>query len=330
MLFSIIIPVYNVAEYLRGCVDSVLVDGGTDYEIILVDDGSTDGICPGLCDELAGERPDLIRVIHQENRGLGGARNSGIEVAQGEYLLFLDSDDTLTEDCLPVLRRTVAEFGADIVEFHLASVSEQGEPLPGVPSHSLPARRLLSLKDYPAMLMDPPAACSRLWKRSLFLDSGIRFPNRLWYEDLHTTGKLLLQAQTVVGLEGHLYRYLTRSGSIMNNGNVVRNGEILTALDALMDWYRQKECYSEYETEFCGLALHHITYACSRVLRQDRRNPLLKEFREYLKNHFPNYKSCSYYQTLSTQQRFILQLVMAGRYELAAGMFKLSDLLHRR
>ena len=84
MRLSIIIPVYNVQEYLQGCIDSVLANDTTDCEIILVDDGCTDGVCPRICDENAAAHPDLIRVIHQENQGLGGARNTGLEAARGE------------------------------------------------------------------------------------------------------------------------------------------------------------------------------------------------------------------------------------------------------
>ena len=86
MRFSVVIPVYNVASYLTGCVSSVLNSTETDYEIILVDDGSTDGRSGPLCDTLAARCPNRIRVIHQKNLGLGGARNTGLEAAQGEYL----------------------------------------------------------------------------------------------------------------------------------------------------------------------------------------------------------------------------------------------------
>ena len=100
MKISIIIPVYNVADYLRKCVESALNQQFDDYEVILVDDGSTDGLCPDLCDELQSANPDRIRVIHQENKGLGGARNTGIDASRGEYLLFVDSDDYISEKTL--------------------------------------------------------------------------------------------------------------------------------------------------------------------------------------------------------------------------------------
>ncbi|WP_240640583.1 glycosyltransferase family 2 protein [Neisseria meningitidis] len=91
MIFSIIVPIYNVEKYLRCCVDSVLAENFADYEMILVDDGSPDG-CGKICDEYTGKYPH-IKVIHQENGGLSDARNAGIRAAKGDYLIFLDSDD---------------------------------------------------------------------------------------------------------------------------------------------------------------------------------------------------------------------------------------------
>lgn len=86
VVLSIVIPVYNTANYLESCLSSVLAGDWADCEILLVDDGSTDGISPGLCDRLSEAHPGLVRVIHQENLGLGGARNTGLEAARGEYL----------------------------------------------------------------------------------------------------------------------------------------------------------------------------------------------------------------------------------------------------
>lgn len=331
MLFSVIVPVYNVAGYLRACVDSVLANDCRDCEIILVDDGSTDGVCPALCDALAAETPEQIRVIHQKNRGLGGARNTGIENAAGDYLFFLDSDDTIAPDCLSILREAVERYAPDIVAFPLAMIPENGDgSVSALQKHCLSAGKAVSLRKVPAMLMDSPSACSRLWRRTLFTDSGIRFPERLWYEDLFTTGKLLLQADRVVGVDAPVYRYLLRGGSIMNNANLARNGEILTALDEILNWYRERGAFDAYEQELCGMALHHICYACVRVLRQDPKHALLQQLTDYLNTHFPDWQKCRYYGTLSGQQRLILRLVRKGRCGLAAGLFRLNDTLHRR
>ena len=114
MVLSVVIPVYNVAQYLEQCVDSVLASQETDYEILLVDDGSTDGVCPGICDRYALANPDRIRVIHQENQGLGGARNTGLAQALGEYVFFVDSDDYLAPEALSVVIRQIRQTHGDI------------------------------------------------------------------------------------------------------------------------------------------------------------------------------------------------------------------------
>ena len=129
MRFSVVIPVYNVADYLTACVDSVLSGDCSDYEIILVDDGSTDNRSGPLCDALAARSPGRIRVIHQENLGLGGARNTGLEAARGEYLFFLDGDDTITPDALSTLSRAVETYRhPDVIAFFLELCPEGGGP----------------------------------------------------------------------------------------------------------------------------------------------------------------------------------------------------------
>ena len=93
MKFSVVIPAYNVKDYLEKCVASVLAQTCSDWEAILVDDGSTDGATGALCARLAAEHPEQLRVIHQKNGGLGAARNAGLEAARGDYVVFLGSDD---------------------------------------------------------------------------------------------------------------------------------------------------------------------------------------------------------------------------------------------
>ena len=114
MKFSIIVPVYNVKPYLRECVDSILMQTYKDYEIILIDDGSTDG-AETLCDEYA--KQENIICIHQKNQGLSAARNNGIALAKGEYLMFVDSDDCYEQNNL-LERIAQKTSGTDIVVFN--------------------------------------------------------------------------------------------------------------------------------------------------------------------------------------------------------------------
>ena len=124
---SIVIPIYKVENYLPACLDSALLPGREDYEIIAVDDGSPDR-SGQIAEEYAAHYPGLIRVIHQENGGLGAARNTGIEAAKGEYLLFLDSDDCLSPGALSEMLDALST-GSDVYVFDFRTVDEQGREL---------------------------------------------------------------------------------------------------------------------------------------------------------------------------------------------------------
>ncbi len=324
MLFSIVIPVYNVAEYLPGCVSSVLQNDCRDCEILLVDDGSTDGVCPALCDRLAEENPDLIRVLHQENRGLGGARNTGLEAARGEYLLFVDSDDTLTPDALSVLRRAVEDTKADIVAFHGYSDDGEGHLTP-MELHRVPGGLTFRLEERQDFLLSLPSAWSRLWKRELFLTTGIRYPEKVWYEDIRTSLKLFAAASSIHTLDHRLYRYLQRPGSIMNSASLSRNREILDAFDDILAWFGSRGLDKTYEKELSRLAVDHILLAATvRVARQDPRHPLLEEFSAYLDEHFPHCNENPLLAQLPPLHKLLLRLIRGRHYATIRLMFRLK------
>ena len=124
MLFSILVPVYNSEKYLKECFDSVLRQSEQDYELVLVDDGSTDG-GGAICDAYQAKFPDRIRVIHQKNQGLILARRAGIRAAQGAYCMFLDADDAYEPECLSTVRETIERTKADVVIFNNYSYFEE-------------------------------------------------------------------------------------------------------------------------------------------------------------------------------------------------------------
>ncbi len=124
MLLSILVPVYNSESYLAECVESVLRQSERDFELVLVDDGSTDG-GGALCQRYQQQHPDRIRLIRQPNRGLILARRAGIAAAHGDYCMFLDADDAYEPDCLATVRETIEQTGADIVLFNNYSYFEE-------------------------------------------------------------------------------------------------------------------------------------------------------------------------------------------------------------
>lgn len=322
-MISIVVPVYKVRDYLPGCLDSILANDTSDCEIILVDDGSPDD-SGAICDRYAQAHPDLIRVIHQDNGGLGAARNTGVANAKGEWLFFIDSDDTIAPESLGVLKEAIRLGGAQVIGFQFCADDGVNPPRPqscGFDAAASPFR-LSDRKDY---LLSLPSAWLRLWHRSLFTESGVLFPSRVWYEDIRTTAKLLPLADGIRVLPDHLYNYLTRQGSIMNNRNLDRNREILEALDDILDWYRRQNLFDAYRDELCAMTVENVLLAASvRVARVDPKSPLLREFADYTAKTFPDWKQNPYRKRLTRAKRLALALVEHRRYRILKQLFAMK------
>lgn len=212
-LISIIVPIYKVETYLKRCVESLRAQTYSNLEIILVDDGSPDG-CPAICEAYA-KQDARIRVLHQENAGLSGARNAGIDIAEGAYLAFVDADDYVAPDFIRSLYEILQETGCAIGQCRFAYV--QGEPLQSEPGSSLRIYRGESLME---QLYGPEeeATCfvvawNKLYRRELF--EHIRYPLGRIHEDEATTYRLFHEGKKLAFLDRALYGYYTdHAGSI--------------------------------------------------------------------------------------------------------------------
>ena len=182
-LVSVIIPVYNVEPYLREALDSVLSQTYDNLEIILIDDGSTDG-SGDICDEYA-LHDSHIRVIHQNNKGLSAARNAGLDVISGDYIVFLDSDDVYLPEYVSYLKEILVKEDADIVECKLKTF-RNGESYANnesITDQSTEYRTFNRIEALHALVHDDISvvATNKLYKRKLWDD--IRFPEGYVYED---------------------------------------------------------------------------------------------------------------------------------------------------
>lgn len=323
MLFSIVIPVYNVKEYLRKCVGSILANSFSDYEVLLVDDGSTDG-SDLLCDALVEESGGRVRVFHQENQGPGCARNTGIAAAQGEYLFFVDSDDSLISDALERLAAAVERYQADILAFDFFSDDGEGHLQP-MSANRGKADAPFTLAKQPEFLLSVPGVWQRIWRRTLF-DKGVAFPNRVWYEDICTVTKLFALAEKIVILPERPYCYFSRPGSIMNSRVLPRNREIITAMEDVLGWYQEKGLFDQYQKELCALTVEHVLLVASvRVARIDPKSPILQELSSYVSKRFPDFRKNSYIRQLPRLKRLALYLVCHRCYGLLRLLFRLKD-----
>lgn len=214
MKLSIIVPIYNVASYLRKCVNSLLAQDISDHEIILVDDGSPDE-CPQICNQYA-EQYSNIKVIHQANAGLSAARNSGVKVATGDYIIFVDSDDYLQPNVLGALMEQVERDNLDVLRFRYQNVRESGEAF-------APYKDMTNYNDYSPIPTDGLTflnermgtqcyAVQFLVRRDIVLQE--RFTPGIYFEDTDWTPRMLLRAKRVASTELVVYNYLWREGSI--------------------------------------------------------------------------------------------------------------------
>ena len=217
-LLSVIVPVYNVEKYLKRCLESILVQSWNDYEIILVDDGSTDSSAQ-ICD-LYAEKYEMIRVIHKENKGLSDTRNRGIEKASGEYVYFPDSDDWLEPNTFSELSDVIEELTYDIISLNREFVTSEEDKLISAKSR---IQKLSGKQALLEMLKQRDVtgfANDKIYRKKLFLDNDIEFPVGKYYEDLGTNYKLFLKATKVYVTNQKYYHYLiTNPDSITQSWN---------------------------------------------------------------------------------------------------------------
>lgn len=210
-MISVIVPVYNIMEYLPRCVHSIAAQTWDNLEILLIDDGSTDGT-GALCDELAGE-DRRIRVFHKENGGSSSARNLGMEKACGEYLGFVDSDDYIEPDMYEKLIKAALEYQADIVQIGRNEIDEKGELLPDI---CVPPKQLerIGSQDFLKELLlhrGDCSFCTKLIRREFLADRS--FPQGVLNEDFHLLVKLLPETKEIISLPGYGYHVFYRVGS---------------------------------------------------------------------------------------------------------------------
>lgn len=214
---SIIVPVYNVEKYLQRCVDSIRRQTFRDYELILIDDGSRDG-SGAICDRYA-TLDNRIQVIHKANGGLSSARNAGLDVAQGKYLGFVDSDDWIAEQMYGELLRLIEESGSDVAACGCLETTGTTRRIHSKgPITHFEGKAILQNYLYEGAISLPGAysVCRNLYHRDLF--NGIRFPLGKLSEDIPTNYKVLSRAQRMVVCQWQMYFYFQGDVSLSRAG----------------------------------------------------------------------------------------------------------------
>ena len=249
MFVSIIVPVYNVEQYLKECIESILAQTWKNFEVILVDDGSTDS-SGKICDEYS-QKKEFISVIHKKNGGLSSARNAGIHVAQGDYLAFIDSDDVVHPRYLSELVAIVKKEKADLAACNFCVGSLCRWKNFSEVKYDIRCNEdvLKKMNDNDVVVT---VAWNKLYHAKFFREYGLRYPVGKIHEDMFLTPQILYYTKKMVITNEQLYFYRQRENSIMNSSFSIKQLDALDAIEFRIElfqhWNKQYLQASEYES----------------------------------------------------------------------------------
>ena len=283
-MISVIVPIYNVEQYLDKCIDSIIKQTYTDLEIILVDDGSPDH-CASICDHYA-KKDHRIVVIHKQNGGLSDARNAGISVAKGDYIGFVDADDYIHPQMYEILYQNLVETEADISVCEFACVQENSN-INGV-EEDLSLFREVITKDSIMELLEymntiTVVAWNKLYCSRLF--ENIRYPYAKVHEDEFVIHHILHECQKVVYSKAKLYFYLQRKEGITGQ---IRWKHVADGFEAYIDriHFLKENDYSSMEVLSVIQMLNYIIKYYDKIAKVKQAKGLVKKFRVMFKMYY--------------------------------------------
>ena len=264
-LISIIVPVYNVSEYLCECIDSILTQTYQNLEIILVDDGSTDN-SPALCDSYA-LKDSRVKVIHQINQGLSAARNKGYETSKGAYIAFVDGDDTIFHTYIETLHKLIIKNNAQIAICAYTRTRNDSEKGNEAEDYVMTSEKML--KEWHGKRKSiETVAWNKLYSREIFesfQDCKI-FPEGKIHEDIYTSHLFVNFAKTIAVTNKKLYFYRMRGESISRTYTKEAAKADLDAQRARMGFFKGRKFYGAYMRLLKGHWLHKGMYGWKMFL----------------------------------------------------------------
>lgn len=300
-MVSVIMPIYNVEKYLERSILSVIKQTYKNMEIILVNDGSTDNSLK-ICEKYK-EKDSRILVINKENGGLSSARNAGLDIARGDYIVLIDSDDFIEEHFIEYLLDVATMYNTDIAECSLEKVNE--EQLYEVDFKFNNDRKITVLNNFEALkrihsdnfdeCLRSVVVWNKIYKRKLF--DGIRYPEGKQYEDEFTTYKLFYKSKKIAFSNEKLYAYVQRKNSIMKQSFNIKRLDAIEAYDAYLDFFEEKNLY-DMQARTCRRYMRILTIIKDEVINSDykekdniltilynRMDKICKKLDELLLNH---------------------------------------------
>lgn len=307
---SIVVPVYNVEQYLERCIESICNQSYKNLEVILVNDGSTDQ-SPQICDKYA-RKDDRIKVLHKENGGLSDARNVGLSYVTGEYVYFCDSDDyiekELLSDCMEVMNKQecdIVMFAYYRIQNGFVTVCREDLPL-----------HVFSIKDTPNLLLTSPTACNKIFNTRFLKKADILFPKGKLYEDLGTIPKLYQVAENIVYIDKPYYYYDIREGSIMTATKKERAyTNRIKMIESILEYYKELGLYQKYMKELEFFAFFNGMFLPIRenALKGCKKNDC-DLYKKAIISHFPKCFNNLYISKMNKKEKLFVYIIKYGQY----------------
>ena len=233
--FSLIIPAYNVEKYIKKCLDSVLNQTYNNYEIIIINDGSTDNTSKILESYKSNKK---IKIINQENKGLSNARNTGVSNAKGDYILFIDSDDFIEKELLEILNKTIND--EDLVRFQIRILDETNKIIKEYKEETFNNLNGIEAFNKLSKYNLVELAVCYAYKKDTFLKNNYKFEEKTYHEDFGLIPYIIISSKKVTSINYIGYNYLQRKNSIMNNTDyekeIKKSNDVLKHYKNLIKW----------------------------------------------------------------------------------------------
>ena len=303
---TIVVAIYNVEDYIEKCIETLLNQDYDNYKILLINDGSTDK-SEELCLKYQKEYPEKIEVYTKENGGLSSARNYGIEKANSEYIFFVDGDDYIEVNCLSKIMKKVSNN--DILVFNYLNIFDDKTILYNTFNETINDSKKRFLEG-------SPSACNKVFKLELFKKNNIKFPDKLYYEDLATTPLVSQYAKKIVYDVNPYYCYLQRAGSIMHQKKYNKKLEDIFTVFDIIDKELNDEFKKQYEEEIEYLYIWHLLRNASLRFLEFDKYDMLEKINNIIKEKFPKWYKNPYFKKYDIKRKAMCYLIMYKHYKI--------------
>ena len=306
---SVIVPVYNVEDYVVKCIDSIVKQTLNEIEIIIVNDGTKDNSIKLIEKNFDDKR---IKIFNKENGGLASARNYGVKKAVGKYLFFVDSDDFIEKECLADMYNAAEKNKVNLVICDYYKYFENGNKkhIPIIPFYEKNNKK--------CSVTSMPGAVCKLINRELFINNNIEFLEKHYFEDNAIMPYLCALCNDFVYINKPYYYYLQRDGSILNGKNYNKKWEdIFASLTNLYDKFKDKKIIDEYKDELEYIYIEYLLHAANlKFIDYEEGQKNIKKISDVMKQKFPKWRNNYYYKKHTTKYKIMVNLFYYNQIKL--------------